>query len=592
VTVKTVRNLIGAVLIAIGVIGIVGVTTGGDSADSALKASQELTSSPKTIAWLIGGVSLILLGLSSLRMRSAFELFRVVLTSIILVGACWLIVKGVTGAIGYIQVSAAGAELLVPVIQVVVGLLLLLTGVFCLYSASPVRRNLENIFSIPELVQKLLFTLALLGIYRVGFYVPLAGLDQAKLEAFMSGQAGGIWGQAIQTANMFTGGNLSQSTLFGLGIMPYISASIIMQLLTTVLPSLEKLQKEGPAGTKKIQEYTRYLTVGLCLVQATFWMRFMVGNKMLYPEYLQESTLMIQMMGIFGLTAGTVFLMWLGEQIDEYGVGNGISLLIMAGIVSRLPGAIMQVASEGPEALGGSGQIGPLTILLLAGMFVFVVAGAILITQAQRRIPIQQAKHVRGRRVYGGQKQFLPLRINHGGVMPIIFASSLMIFPNVLFNWLSKSLAPSNETLRLFADAFQRGSYVWSLCYVGMIFFFAYFWTTVQFRPKEMAEQLRDHGSFIPGLRPGKRTADYLERVMERITYCGAAFLAVIAVLPMVVSEALGIPWSISAFLGGTGLLIVVSVTLQLVQSIESNLVMRNYGGFLGGSARIKGAYR
>ena len=586
-TVKTVKNLVGAV---IAFIGIMAVTSGGSDAVGALKSGEAWTSAAGSMAWLIGGVSLVLLGLSSFRMRSAFELFRIVLSSVIVVGAIWMIVKGVAGAITSIQETAAGSELLLPVIQIVVGLLLALAGVFCLWSASPVRRNLENIFSIPELVQKLLFTLALLGIYRVGFYVPLAGLDQAKLAQYMQ-DAGGIWGQAIQTANMFTGGNLSQSTLFGLGIMPYISASIIMQLLSTVLPSLEKLQKEGPAGTKKIQEYTRYLTVGLCLVQATFWMKFMVGNGMLYPEYAQDNTFMIMLMGIFGLTAGTVFLMWLGEQIDEYGVGNGISLLIMAGIVSRLPKAIMLLADQGPEALGGNGQIGPLKILLVAGMFVFVVAGAILITQAQRRIPIQQAKHVRGRRVYGGQKQFLPLRINHGGVMPIIFASSLMIFPNVLFNWLSKSFS-GNSTLQLFADAFQRGSYIWSLCYVGMIFFFAYFWTTVQFRPKEMAEQLRDHGSFIPGLRPGKRTADYLERVMERITYCGAAFLSVIAVLPMVVAESLRIDWQISAFLGGTGLLIVVSVTLQLVQSIESNLVMRNYGGFLGGSARIKGAYR
>ena len=584
-TVNTVKIVVGLGLAAIGVLV---VAFGGWGSVSALWTGEAFVAS--SMAWLIGGVSLVLLGLASLWMRSAYELFRVVLTGIILVGAVWLIVGGVAGTVGSVQEEAAGTEILLPVIQIVVGVLLVLAGAFCLWSASPVRRNLENIFSIPELVQKLLFTLALLGIYRIGFYVPLAGLDQAKLATFME-QSKGIWGQAIQTANMFTGGNLSQSTLFGLGIMPYISASIIMQLLTTVLPSLEKLQKEGPAGQKKIQEYTRYLTVGLCLVQATFWMKFMVGNHMLYPEYVQENTFLVTLMGIFGLTAGTVFLMWLGEQIDEYGVGNGISLLIMAGIVSRLPRAIMQLAADGPEALGGNGQIGPLTILLLAGMFVFVVAGAILITQAQRRIPIQQAKHVRGRRVYGGQKQFLPLRINHGGVMPIIFASSLMIFPNVVFNWLSSTFA-NNGTLALFSQAFQRGTYVWSLCYIGMIFFFAYFWTTVQFRPKEMAEQLRDHGSFIPGLRPGKRTADYLERVMERITYCGAAFLSVIAVLPMVVSEALGIDWSISAFLGGTGLLIVVSVTLQLVQSIESNLVMRNYGGFLGGSARIKGAYR
>jgi preprotein translocase subunit SecY len=233
--------------------------------------------------------------------------------------------------------------------------------------------------------------------------------------------------------------------------------------------------------------------------------------------------------------------------------------------------------------------VGPLEILFLGGAFVFVVAGTILITQAQRRIPVQQAKHTRGRRVYGGLRHYMPLRVNHGGVMPLIFASSLMIFPGLLTNWMQGRW--SADIFRVLNDAFAYGSYVYTVIEVAMIFFFAYFWTTVQFRPKEMAEQLRDSGSFIPGLRPGKRTADYLERVMERITYCGAAFLSVIAVIPMVVAQAMSIEYRISSFLGGTGLLIVVSVALDLVQRIESNLVMRNYGGFLGGSTRIKGAY-
>jgi preprotein translocase subunit SecY len=309
---------------------------------------------------------------------------------------------------------------------------------------------------------------------------------------------------------------------------------------------------------------------------------------LLYAQY-QNSTL-VYFMGVIGLTAGTVFLMWLGEQIDEYGIGNGISLIIMAGIVVRLPWAVGQLADMTSLSLTGEGggQIGPAKILFLAGAFVFVVAGAILITQAQRRIPVQQAKHMRGRRVYGGQRQYLPLRVNHGGVMPIIFASSLMIFPSLLFGWLDRRW--HGELTRTLNDAFQNGSYTYVLFYIGLIFFFAYFWTTVQFRPKDMANQLRDHGSFIPGLRPGKRTADYLERVMERITYCGAAFLAAVAVIPMVVSRQLDIPFRVSAYLGGTGLLIMVSVALDLVQRIEANLVMRNYGGFLGGSTRIKGA--
>jgi preprotein translocase subunit SecY len=315
-------------------------------------------------------------------------------------------------------------------------------------------------------------------------------------------------------------------------------------------------------------------------------------------------------MGILGMTAGTMFMMWLGEQIDQYGIGNGISLLIMAGIVARLPTAIIDVGRHlkfqlGGQILGGNpGELGFIELIFLIAAFVFVVAGAILITQGQRRIPIQQAKQMRGRRVVGGQRQYLPLRVNHGGVMPIIFASSLMVFPGLILGWLEKAWPMPNSSepmsawssfwhsaLNLVHDAFNRGGWTYEVFYVAMIYFFAYFWTTVQFRPKEMAEQLQDYGSFIPGLRPGRRTADYLERVMERITYCGAGFLSVIAVIPAVVSGWLHINWQVTQFLGGTGLLIVISVALDLVQRIEANLVMRNYGGFLGTGGRIKGAY-
>jgi preprotein translocase subunit SecY len=298
------------------------------------------------------------------------------------------------------------------------------------------------------------------------------------------------------------------------------------------------------------------------------------------------------MIGLTAMTAGTVFLMWLGEQIDEYGIGNGVSLIIMSGIVARMPTAIYTVVQNASVDVTGEAQFGPGKILFLIVAFVGVIAGSILITQGQRRIPIQQAKQTRGRRVYGGQRQYLPLRVNHGGVMPIIFASSLLIFPGLMFDWISK-LVPGSVFLQIMADEFRRSGFMYAVTYIGLVYFFAYFWTTVQFQPKEMANQLRDYGSFIPGLRPGKRTADYLDTVMTRITYVGAGFLAAIAIIPQVVASLLEIPIGVSSFLGGTGLLIVVSVGLDLVQRIEANLIMRNYGGFLGesGGGRIKGAY-
>lgn len=451
-------------------------------------------------------------------------------------------------------------------------------------------RTLANIFRVPELRKKVLFTIFLLVVYRIGYHVPIPGVDQDRMQEAMQKESEGAtaFGRLASYVSLFSGGNLSQSTIFGLGIMPYISASIIFQLLTTVVPTLEKMQKEGETGRRKIQEWTRYATVPLCVIQGVFWLVWLQNMDMVQPAFQRSTT--FWMMGVFSLTAGCVFLMWLGEQIDEYGLGNGISLIIMAGIVARMPTVFLQLITQTSFSAQTTAEkpisMGKIGFLIVA--FVFVVAGSILITQAQRRIPIQQAKHTRGRRIYGGQKQFLPLRVNHGGVMPIIFAQSLMLFPLMLMGYLAGYFQGSG-ILRFVNDQLQRGAYIYVIMEVAMIYFFAYFWTTVQFQPKEMANQLRDYGSFIPGLRPGPRTAQYLERVMIRITYVGAAFLCLIAVIPSAVSHVLGIDWQITAFLGGTGLLIAVSVALDMVQRIEANLMMRNYSGFLANSPGNKG---
>lgn len=451
-------------------------------------------------------------------------------------------------------------------------------------------RALINTFRIPELRNKVLFTIGLLCIYRIGFHVPVPGVDQTQIAEHFAKQSAGI-GRLAEYFAVFTGGRLAQSTIFGLGIMPYISAAIIFELLVTVVPALEKLHKEGETGRRKIKEYTRYATVVLCVIQSTFWIRYISASNLVYPEYIGQPLFWI--MGVLALTSGTIFLMWLGEQIDEYGIGNGISLIITAGILARMPQAVVLVGQKATLSVTSAdpGQMGPTTIMFLLAAFVFVVAGSILITQGQRRIPIQQAKQMRGRRTYGGMRHYLPLRVNHGGVMPIIFASSLLLFPDILLNWVQS--ASTWAIWGYLHSGMLPGKFLYTVIYIGMVYFFAYFWTTVQFKPKEMSEQLRDSGSFIPGLRPGKRTEEYLERVMERITYAGAAFLATIAVLPSLIAEWAGIPFGVSTFLGGTGLLIVVSVILDFVQRIEANLLMRNYPGFLSatGGGKIKGAY-
>jgi preprotein translocase subunit SecY len=442
-----------------------------------------------------------------------------------------------------------------------------------------------NIFKIPDLRNKILFTIAMLMIYRIGYHISLPCIDHLKMRAAVEHRdTGSPLGRAAEAMQMFTGGNFETSSVFGLGIMPYITASIILMLLGEVIPTLKKLRQEGQTGYKKIQEYTRYLTVLVCIIQSIMFLKVFVVS---YAYAGMQPQAMI--IGTIAMTAGTIFLMWVGEQIDEYGIGNGISLIIMAGIIARMPWAIRNLWENVNLKVGAAaGSIGPAKLMFLVGAFVFVVAGAILITQGQRRIPIQQAKQMRGRRMFGGARHYLPLRVNHGGVMPLIFASSFMIFPTAIIGWLS------NVRDWAILDTLQRalgpGAYTYNVLYMLFIFLFTYFWVTVQFQPQDMAKNLRDWGSFVPGLRPGRRTAEYLETVMSRVTYFGAAFLAIIAIVPSVTSILLGVDWRIASFLGGTGLLIVVSVSLDLVQKIEANLLMRSYEGF-SETGRIKGAY-
>ena len=445
--------------------------------------------------------------------------------------------------------------------------------------------KIRVVFTIPELRQKILLTLLLLAVYRVGWQIPLPVVDHRKMTAFFGDGGSSGLGQLMAQVAMFSASQLDQATIFGLGIMPYISASIIFQLLASVYPPLEQLQKEGESGRKKINEYTRYATVVLCIGQSWFYMRFLVGNGLIYEDFLQGGGLSFswQLTAVMTMTAGTVFLMWLGEQIDEYGIGNGISLLIMAGILARMPGALIElirpmVKMGGLRLGGGAGTYGVEMLVVLAVLFVGVVIGVVFIYQGQRRIPIQSAKHVRGRRVFGGTRQFLPLRVNQAGVMPIIFASSLLLFPSVLFQYLSKSY----PSMRQIEQAFHRGdSYIYNVLYIALIYFFCYFWTAITFNPKDMSENLKNYGTFIPGYRPGRRTADYLESVMVRITYVGAGFLALVAVIPTLVGSWMRIPYGVASFYGGTGLLIAVSVAFDLVQKIDSHLVMRNYRGLI-----------
>jgi preprotein translocase subunit SecY len=468
-------------------------------------------------------------------------------------------------------------------------------------------RTLTNVFKVPELRNKVLFTLGMLAVFRVGHWIPLPGINQEQIkEHFDSSRTqGSAFGQLADFVSMFSGGALSHSTIFGLGIMPYISAGIIFQLLSSTSPALKKLQEEGPTGRQKIMEWTRYATLALCLIQGIGWLSYIGNMGLVYPEYYQNPLWWV--MGVAALTAGCMFLMWLGEQIDKHGIGNGVSMIIMAGILTQFPNAVLWLVRNSPMAdllifktwltndlePGWEPTTSWMGVILIGLGFLIVVGGSVLMTVAQRRIPIQQAKHTRGRRVFGGQRSYLPLKINHGGVMPIVFASSLMIFPSVAFTGCAEAARTGGWMLEgpmhWLAQNFGNGEFLYSMLFILMIYFFSYFWINVQFNPEEMSKQLRDHGSFIPGLRPGPRTAEYLETVMVRVTYVGAGFLALIAILPMIVQKAMNIPFHVSQFLGGTGLLIVVSVCLDFLQRVEANLLMRNYAGFLAGDDDTSG---
>jgi len=448
-----------------------------------------------------------------------------------------------------------------------------------------------SIFKVPELRRKVLTTIGLLALCRVGVYVPIPGVDTEVLHNLFerAGEAGGL-GRILGLVNMFAGGALANAAVFGLGIMPYISASIIFQLLCSVIPSLEQLQKEGESGRKKINQYTRMATVVLCFFQAFVMTRGLYRFEGVVPAHLRGFG--FQFNAALMLTTGTMILMWLGEQIDEFGIGSGISLIIMVNIIDRLPLALTQILSNATWSLTPlEHEIGPVRIVLLFAFFLAIVVGVIFITQGQRRIPIQQAKHTRGRRVYGGQRHFLPLKVNQSGVMPIIFAQSILIFPAAIADGIRNRVGKESffySVTTFLTDNLSPGTFFYTLIYIGFIFLFCYFWTAITFNPTDMANNMKDHGSFIPGIRPGRRTAEYLENILTRITLPGAAFLAVIALLPQVVASFMRVDYTVAGFYGGTALLIVVGVCLDLVQRIESHLVMRHRGGFLS-TGRIRG---
>jgi preprotein translocase subunit SecY len=433
-----------------------------------------------------------------------------------------------------------------------------------------------NLFRIPELRKRLIVTVALLIVYRVGWNIPLPGIDPKKIALFATSSDNPL----LRFLDLIGGGGLQKAALFSLGIMPYISASIIFSLLVKVIPSLEKLSKEGSAGQRKINQWTRYATIPICIVQGAFTIRQFTGEVSLpnadgTGQVLTFLTFAdggagfwLKIGWITVLTTGTIFMMWIGEQITEHGVGNGISLIIMAGIVARLPHSIM-----------GS-NLGAAQGFLLVGLFLLIVLGVVFITKGQRKIPVQYAKLTRGRRVYGGQRHYMPIRVNMAGVMPVIFASALLSFPQLLFDAIG---------FHALASAFQYGQYLWSVFYILLTFFFAFFWVALMFNPVEMSKNMKEHGSFIPGIRPGRPTAEHLERIMNRITLAGAAFLGAIAVLPVIIASTLDLPPLLTVYLGGTTILIVVSVALDLVDKLNSYLVMRNYEGFLRSAGGRRG---
>ncbi|MBU4208561.1 MAG: preprotein translocase subunit SecY [Proteobacteria bacterium] len=437
-----------------------------------------------------------------------------------------------------------------------------------------VSEGFGNIFKIPELKKRILYTFALLIVYRIGVHVPTPGIDAVALASFFARAKGTLLG----LFDMFSGGALERLSVFALGIMPYISASIILQLLTVVIPHLERLSKEGEQGRKKITQYTRYGTVLLSIIQG---FGISIGlEQMSSPggaPVVVNPGWEFRLMTVITLTAGTAFIMWLGEQITERGIGNGISLIIFAGIVAGLPNAIANTFK-----LLSTGEMGVFLIIIMVVFMIAVIGCIIFVEQGQRRIPVQYAKRVVGRKMYGGQSTHLPLKINTSGVIPPIFASSIMMFPATIGSFIAIAW------IQNIVSAITPGSVIYEALFVGLIFFFCYFYTAITFNPDDVAENMKKYGGYIPGIRPGKRTADYIERVLTRITLGGAIYVSAVCVLPSILISKFNVPF----YFGGTALLIVVGVAIDTVSQIESHMLTRHYEGFLKkGGDRIKGRF-
>jgi len=432
-----------------------------------------------------------------------------------------------------------------------------------------------NSFKIPDLRKKIIFTLAIFAVYRIGSYIPTPGIDGKALAEFFEKISKTQGGTLFGIMNMFSGGAMERLTIFALGIMPNVSASIILQLLTAVIPYFEKMAKEE-MGRKKIVQLTRHGTVVLSIIQSAF-----ISLWLENPAHFQGMQIVphpgwaFRLLTIVTLTTGTVFIMWLGEQISDRGIGNGISLIITIGIVSRIPSAIYQLVLLFSPLSPTKRQLQPFVLVLMAAMLVLVTVAVIAITQGQRKIPVQYAKRIVGHRMYGGQSTYIPLRINQAGVIPIIFAQSIILFPATLAGFIP------NPKFQALASNLLRGHWLYTIFYTILIIFFSYFYTAVTFNPIEISENMKKFGGFVPGVRPGKNTSDYFDFVMTRITLAGAIFLAIIAVFPDLIGAWLKVPYLIASFFGGTALLIVVGVILDTMRQVESHLLMRHYEGFM-----------
>ncbi len=438
-----------------------------------------------------------------------------------------------------------------------------------------------NIFKIPELRKRIAFTLALLAVYRIGCFITTPGVDRSKMSMLFGGDDGqGI----LNLFNFFSGGALEQMSIFALGIMPYISASIIFQLLAVVVPTVERLQKEGEQGRRKINQWTRYLTLGISLVQGmsmAFYLQSLSNSGEVRGLVTMESVWAFRLMTVLSLTTGAVFIMWLGEQINERGIGNGISLVIFAGIVARIPGAAYQTWEQASGDQAGAVGLSTFQLVILAGIILATIGFICFFERAQRRIPIQHAKRMVGKRVFGGQSSFLPLKVNTAGVIPPIFAGSILMFPATIASYF-----PEVGWVQSLRVALMPGDWRHIVVYVVMIIFFCFFYTAVVFNPVDVADNLKKNQASIPGIRPGKQTAEYIDRALSRITFVGAAYMAAVCILP----EILVANFQVSFYFGGTALLIVVGVALDTVQQIEVHLITRHYDGFSGpGGPRIRG---